>query len=92
MISLKKIFLLILILLTIKSTLYSFNLHLIEPIKFSLSNSYYTYKLMHYNYTQYIPIDVFVIYSAKSSTIVHDFVVAPGTKDTFQFGFLGIPA
>lgn len=53
----KKIFLLILILLTIKSTLYSFNIHLIDPIKFALSNSYYTYKLTHYNYTQYIPLE-----------------------------------
>ena len=53
----KKLYILILILLTIKSTLYSFNIHFIDPIKFALSNSYYTYRLTHYNYTQYIPLE-----------------------------------
>lgn len=85
MISLKKIFLLILILLTIKSTLYSFNLHLIEPIKFSLSNSYYTYKLMHYNYTQYIPIEDTLLTSiAQKKQPFDEHIQQIMTKDVYD--------
>lgn len=81
----KKIFLLILILLTIKSTLYSFNLHLIEPIKFSLSNSYYTYKLMHYNYTQYIPIEDTLLTSiAQKKQPFDEHIQQIMTKDVYD--------
>ena len=78
-------FLLILILLTIKSTLYSFNLHLIEPIKFSLSNSYYTYKLMHYNYTQYIPIEDTLLTSiAQKKQPFDEHIQQIMTKDVYD--------
>lgn len=68
----KKMFMLFLFLSIIECSLYHLNVQYVDRLKIYLPNSYYIYKLMHYDYPRYIPIDDNLLTSIAQKKQLYD--------------------